>query len=111
MNNLVFITVAGRSNGLGPVLSGNTTYPAVNCPPSKAEDVQIENKFTLNLDIVITYHNCQTYVPVGMTEYFSLMNLILRVSRLTVQLPVIADCSLRKGLEIIALKMFVRNLE
>uniref|UniRef100_A0A1B0C3Q3 Uncharacterized protein n=1 Tax=Glossina palpalis gambiensis TaxID=67801 RepID=A0A1B0C3Q3_9MUSC len=40
-----------------------------------------------NLDIVITYHNCQTYVPVGMTEHFSLMNLILRVSRLTVQLP------------------------
>ncbi|XP_012554976.2 multifunctional protein ADE2 isoform X2 [Hydra vulgaris] len=29
----VFIAVAGRSNGLGPVLSGNTTYPVINCPP------------------------------------------------------------------------------
>lgn len=30
---LVIIAVAGRSNGLGPVLSGNTTYPVINCPP------------------------------------------------------------------------------
>lgn len=30
---LVFIAVAGRSNGLGPVLSGNTSYPVINCPP------------------------------------------------------------------------------
>jgi phosphoribosylaminoimidazole carboxylase/phosphoribosylaminoimidazole-succinocarboxamide synthase len=29
----VFIAVAGRSNGLGPVLSGNTAYPVINCPP------------------------------------------------------------------------------
>uniref|UniRef100_A0AAY4D4G3 PurE domain-containing protein n=1 Tax=Denticeps clupeoides TaxID=299321 RepID=A0AAY4D4G3_9TELE len=29
----VFVAVAGRSNGLGPVLSGNTAYPVVNCPP------------------------------------------------------------------------------
>merc|ERR1711881_334714 len=34
---LVFITVAGRSNGLGPVLSGNTSYPVINCPPIKAD--------------------------------------------------------------------------
>lgn len=32
---LVFIAVAGRSNGLGPVLSGNTSYPVINCPPVK----------------------------------------------------------------------------
>lgn len=29
----VFIAVAGRSNGLGPVLSGNATWPVINCPP------------------------------------------------------------------------------
>ncbi|KAM8939499.1 bifunctional phosphoribosylaminoimidazole carboxylase/phosphoribosylaminoimidazole succinocarboxamide synthetase [Pelodytes ibericus] len=29
----VFVAVAGRSNGLGPVLSGNTAYPVINCPP------------------------------------------------------------------------------
>ncbi|XP_036378465.1 multifunctional protein ADE2 [Megalops cyprinoides] len=29
----VFIAVAGRSNGLGPVLSGNTAYPVISCPP------------------------------------------------------------------------------
>ncbi|XP_055346924.1 multifunctional protein ADE2-like [Paramacrobiotus metropolitanus] len=38
----VFIAVAGRSNGLGPVLSGNVTSPVINCPPPSeriAEDV------------------------------------------------------------------------
>jgi len=29
----VLIAVAGRSNGLGPVLSGNTSLPVINCPP------------------------------------------------------------------------------
>ncbi|XP_064367195.1 bifunctional phosphoribosylaminoimidazole carboxylase/phosphoribosylaminoimidazole succinocarboxamide synthetase isoform X5 [Dromaius novaehollandiae] len=33
----VFIAVAGRSNGLGPVMSGNTAYPVVNCPPLSAD--------------------------------------------------------------------------
>lgn len=33
----VFIAVAGRSNGLGPVFSGNTAYPVINCPPIKAD--------------------------------------------------------------------------
>uniref|UniRef100_T1IGS4 PurE domain-containing protein n=1 Tax=Strigamia maritima TaxID=126957 RepID=T1IGS4_STRMM len=31
---IVFIAVAGRSNGLGPVLSGNTQFPVINCPPT-----------------------------------------------------------------------------
>ena len=30
---VVIIAVAGRSNGLGPVLSGNTILPVINCPP------------------------------------------------------------------------------
>jgi len=35
----VFVAVAGRSNGLGPVLSGNTSYPVINCPPVKTDTV------------------------------------------------------------------------
>lgn len=33
----VFIAVAGRSNGLGPVTSGNSAYPVINCPPVSAD--------------------------------------------------------------------------
>ncbi|KAM8800978.1 bifunctional phosphoribosylaminoimidazole carboxylase/phosphoribosylaminoimidazole succinocarboxamide synthetase [Rhynchonycteris naso] len=29
----VFVAVAGRSNGLGPVMSGNTAYPVISSPP------------------------------------------------------------------------------
>uniref|UniRef100_A0A672HB21 Uncharacterized LOC115381341 n=1 Tax=Salarias fasciatus TaxID=181472 RepID=A0A672HB21_SALFA len=29
----VFVAVAGRSNGLGPMMSGNTACPVINCPP------------------------------------------------------------------------------
>lgn len=30
----VFIAVAGRSNGLGPVVAANTASPVINAPPS-----------------------------------------------------------------------------
>lgn len=30
---VVMIAVAGRSNGLGPVISGNSALPVINCPP------------------------------------------------------------------------------
>ncbi|KAK2171635.1 hypothetical protein NP493_1046g00042 [Ridgeia piscesae] len=33
----VFIAIAGRSNGLGPVLAGNSVSPVINCPPLKAD--------------------------------------------------------------------------
>uniref|UniRef100_A0A8C4WYZ8 PurE domain-containing protein n=1 Tax=Eptatretus burgeri TaxID=7764 RepID=A0A8C4WYZ8_EPTBU len=33
----VFVAIAGRSNGLGPVLSGNTASPVINCPPLSPE--------------------------------------------------------------------------
>lgn len=36
---MVLIAVAGRSNGLGPVLSGNTSLPVINCPPLKPENI------------------------------------------------------------------------
>nr|XP_042134185.1 LOW QUALITY PROTEIN: multifunctional protein ADE2-like [Peromyscus maniculatus bairdii] len=29
----LFVAVAGRSNGLGSVMSGNTAYPVIRCPP------------------------------------------------------------------------------
>lgn len=48
-NNLVFIAVAGRSNGLGPVLSGNTTYPVINCPPVKSDNINIDIWSSLNV--------------------------------------------------------------
>jgi len=46
---VVFVAVAGRSNGLGPVLSGNTTYPVINCPPVKAENVMQDVWSSLNV--------------------------------------------------------------
>lgn len=48
-NNLVFIAVAGRSNGLGPVLSGNTAYPVINCPPVNASNVNTDVWSSLNV--------------------------------------------------------------
>ncbi|XP_029661276.1 multifunctional protein ADE2 [Formica exsecta] len=38
--NVVLIAVAGRSNGLGPVLSGNTILPVINCPPLKSDNIE-----------------------------------------------------------------------
>jgi phosphoribosylaminoimidazole carboxylase / phosphoribosylaminoimidazole-succinocarboxamide synthase len=48
-DNLVFITVAGRSNGLGPVLSGNTSFPVINCPPVKGDNLNIDLWSSINL--------------------------------------------------------------
>jgi len=36
---VIYIAVAGRSNGLGPVVSGNTTLPVINCPPLSERDI------------------------------------------------------------------------
>lgn len=46
---LVFIAVAGRSNGLGPVISGNTDYPVINCPPVKKDDMDRDIWSSLNV--------------------------------------------------------------
>ena len=32
---IVFVTVAGRSNALGGVVSANSKWPVINCPPYK----------------------------------------------------------------------------
>ncbi|KAL0275477.1 UNVERIFIED_CONTAM: hypothetical protein PYX00_003313 [Menopon gallinae] len=47
--NVVFIAVAGRSNGLGPVLSGNTCYPVINCPPVKPESLPLDIWSSVNV--------------------------------------------------------------
>ena len=36
----VVVAVAGRSNGLGPVSSGNCQLPVINCPPSTSTSQQ-----------------------------------------------------------------------
>nr|CAD7392813.1 unnamed protein product [Timema cristinae] len=46
---VVFIAVAGRSNGLGPVLSGNTTVPVINCPPVRSDNVSQDVWSSLNV--------------------------------------------------------------
>lgn len=46
---IVFIAVAGRSNGLGPVISGNTDYPVINCPPLTKDDVDRDIWSSLNV--------------------------------------------------------------
>ncbi|KAL1505292.1 hypothetical protein ABEB36_004887 [Hypothenemus hampei] len=46
---IVFIAVAGRSNGLGPVISGNTDFPVINCPPCTKEDVDKDIWSSLNV--------------------------------------------------------------
>ncbi|XP_026469743.1 multifunctional protein ADE2-like [Ctenocephalides felis] len=48
-SKLVFIAVAGRSNGLGPVLSGNTSYPVINCPPVTSANSSQDVWSSLNL--------------------------------------------------------------
>lgn len=48
-SRLVLIAVAGRSNGLGPVLSGNTCYPVINCPPVTDANVKLDIWSSLNV--------------------------------------------------------------
>lgn len=46
---IVFIAVAGRSNGLGPVISGNTDFPVINCPPGSKDDLGRDIWSSLNV--------------------------------------------------------------
>ncbi|XP_023033864.1 multifunctional protein ADE2-like [Drosophila willistoni] len=48
-NSIIFVAVAGRSNGLGPVVSGSTNYPIINYPPVKSENMQVDAWSSLNL--------------------------------------------------------------
>lgn len=46
---VVFIAVAGRSNGLGPVISGNSCLPVINCPPVRNDNVNLDIWSSLNV--------------------------------------------------------------
>ncbi|KDR09851.1 Multifunctional protein ADE2, partial [Zootermopsis nevadensis] len=49
IEKVVLIAVAGRSNGLGPVLSGNACFPVINCPPVKPDNVAQDIWSSLNI--------------------------------------------------------------
>ena len=51
----IFVAVAGMSNALGGVLSANTEYPVINCPP-------LTDKMSLFLDVWSSIRN-PSYVP------------------------------------------------
>lgn len=58
---MVLIAVAGRSNGLGPVLSGNTSLPVINCPPVKPENIAQDLLSSINVPSgkILTISNCK----------------------------------------------------
>jgi len=58
---VVLIAVAGRSNGLGPVLSGNTCFPVINCPPVKPENVAQDIWSSLNIPSGEQYYSVVFY--------------------------------------------------
>lgn len=85
---IVFIAVAGRSNGLGPVISGNTDFPVINCPPGPKDDLQKDIWSSLNVPSGL---GCSTVVypetaAICAAQCISLTNYIvwckLRVKRL-----------------------------
>lgn len=54
--NIIYVTVAGRSNALSGVVSCNTRYPVIGCPPFKDKmDMQVNIHSTLQ---------CPSKVPV-----------------------------------------------
>lgn len=46
---IVIVAVAGRSNGLGPVIAGYTNLPVINCPPLNATNVNQDIWSSLNV--------------------------------------------------------------
>ncbi len=48
--DLVYVTVAGRSNGLSGVVAANSIHPVIACPPFKdKEDFMVNINSTLNM--------------------------------------------------------------
>ena len=64
----VYIAVAGRSNGLGLVLAGNTINPVINCPPVKPDWGAQDIWSSLRLP---SGNNCsaQKYMPSSFGRY------------------------------------------
>jgi len=46
---VVIVAVAGRSNGLGPVIAGYTNLPVINCPPLNPSNVNMDIWSSLNV--------------------------------------------------------------
>lgn len=46
---IVIVAVAGRSNGLGPVIAGYTNLPVINCPPLNATNINQDIWSSLNV--------------------------------------------------------------
>ncbi|XP_074040081.1 bifunctional phosphoribosylaminoimidazole carboxylase/phosphoribosylaminoimidazole succinocarboxamide synthetase-like isoform X2 [Leptinotarsa decemlineata] len=46
---IIFIAVARRLNGLEPVISGNTDYPVINCPPGPKDELARDIWSSLNV--------------------------------------------------------------
>ncbi|XP_076259437.1 PAICS bifunctional enzyme [Rhynchophorus ferrugineus] len=101
---VVFIAAAGRSNGLGPVISGNTDFPVINCPPVTKDDIDRDIWSSLNVPSGL---GCTTVVypetaALAAAQTISLNNYIiwskLRVRRLSnyKTLPK-ADSEIRKN--------------
>ena len=63
--SVVVIAVAGRSNGLGPVISGNCVMPVINCPPVNSSNVMQDVWSSLNL-------------PSGMLTYIQTFLMVLK---------------------------------
>ena len=54
--NIVWVTVAGRSNALSGVVAANSNYPVIACPP-----------FSNKTDMIVNLHStlqCPSDVPV-----------------------------------------------
>jgi hypothetical protein len=77
---VVLIAVAGRSNGLGPVLSGNTPFSVINCPPVKPENVAQDIWSSLNVPSGEPHYctvlhqevSLSTSTPISILEAFGL---------------------------------------
>uniref|UniRef100_A0A8D8TWX1 Multifunctional protein ADE2 n=2 Tax=Cacopsylla melanoneura TaxID=428564 RepID=A0A8D8TWX1_9HEMI len=52
--SIVFIAVAGKSNGLGPVIAGNTSFPVINCPPLDSTGRDVWSSINLPAGIACT---------------------------------------------------------
>ncbi|XP_017774824.1 PREDICTED: multifunctional protein ADE2 [Nicrophorus vespilloides] len=98
---IIFIAVAGRSNGLGPVISGNSSCPVINCPPVNTENVGMDIWSSLNVPSGL---GCSTVIypesaALGCAQIVALNNYViwskLRVKQYNAYVSLkMADCQL-----------------
>jgi 5-(carboxyamino)imidazole ribonucleotide mutase len=67
--NIVFVTIAGRSNALGGVVSANSKYPVINCPPYKDKidmmvniNSSIQNPSNVPVSLILEPSNIALFV-------------------------------------------------